>query len=44
MSVNTPILTTSSEICALAAPPHAAQATPANKAAASGFMVSSPFF
>src|ERR1700677_3206373 len=42
MSVSTPILTTSSEICAVAAPPDAANARPATSVAASDFMVSSP--
>src|ERR1700686_1233105 len=42
MSVSTPILTTSSEIWAFAAPLYAAKARPAANAAASDFMVSSP--
>src|SRR5216684_3844865 len=42
MSVSTPILTTSSEICALAVPPDTASARPAATTAASDFMVSSP--
>ena len=42
MSVSTPILTTSSEIWAFAAPPDAAKARPAATAAASDFIVSSP--
>jgi hypothetical protein len=42
MSVSTPILTTSSEICALATPPDTAYAMPAINVAASDFMVSSP--
>src|ERR1700676_5076325 len=43
MSVSTPILTTSSEICAFAAPPEAARARPAATTAANDFMVSSPW-
>src|ERR1700733_2994594 len=39
MSVRTPILTTSSEICAFAAPPHAATTRPAATAAANDFMM-----
>src|SRR5207302_5185672 len=42
MSVSTPILTTSSEIWALAAPLVAASTRPAATVAASDFMVSSP--
>src|SRR6187399_1725062 len=42
MSVRTPILTTSSEIWAFAAPPDTATARPAATAAASDFIVSSP--
>src|ERR1700710_2930538 len=42
MSVSTPILTTSSEIWACAAPPVRATARPAATAAAIDFMVSSP--
>src|SRR5229473_6155661 len=44
MSVSTPILTTSSEICAFAAPPDAAKTRMAATAAATDFMVSSPCF
>jgi hypothetical protein len=43
MSVRTPILTTSSEICAFAAVPEAAKAMRAATAAAVDFMVSSPW-
>src|SRR3984957_20889003 len=39
MSVRTPILTTSSEICAFAVPPHRAATRPAASAAVSDFMV-----
>src|SRR5258707_15072647 len=42
MSVSTAILTTASEIWALAVPPDTASARPAATAAASDFMVSSP--
>jgi hypothetical protein len=43
MSVSTPILTTSSEICAFAGAPKAAMARPAATAAIVDFMVSSPW-
>src|SRR5580693_8106760 len=44
MSVSTPILTTSSEICwACTAPPDAATTRPAASAVANDFMVSSPW-
>jgi hypothetical protein len=43
MSVKTPILTTSSEICALAAPPDAANASPAINTAANDFIMVTPW-
>ena len=42
MSVSTPSLTTSSEICAEAVPLNAASATPAANAVVNNFIVSSP--
>src|ERR1700716_2477718 len=43
MSVSTPILTTSSEICAFAAVPDAPKARPAATTAVSDFIASSPW-